>query len=269
MLLALGLEAGPVDSQVVVGRQALDDLDGNAVGRVQSEGIFARDRVGAGGSSLLEDLVQDSQAVLEVAEELLLLQLDRRLDSADAFLQLGIGPAHDFGDDRHELVEERLAAAHLVGVEHRAAEQAADDVALLFRPGPDVFVDAERESSNVVGHAADADAVGVVAVVLDAERIGDRGDDRPEDVGLEDRRDALQAGGGPLQPHAGVDVLLGQGLELAGPDPVELGEDQVPDLDFLGAGAVVEDLGTGPAHAVGPVRRARRPARSCRPHPCG
>ena len=66
---------------------------------------------------------------------------------------------------------------------------------------------------------------------------------------------ALKAGGRPFQAHAGVDVLLGQGLELAGADPVELGEDQVPDLDFLGPGPVVEDLGARPADAVGAVRR--------------
>ena len=155
----------------------------------------------------------------------------------------------------HDLVEERLAAAHLVGVEDSAPEQAADDVPLLFRPGPDVLVDAERQGPDMVGHAADADAVGMVAVVFDPERVGDRRDDRLEDVGLEDRRDALQAGGRPLEAHAGVDVLLGQRLELAGADPVELGEDQVPDLDFLGTGAVVEDLGAGPADAVGAVRR--------------
>ena len=70
--------------------------------------------------------------------------------------------------------------------------------------------------------------------------------------------DPLKAGRRPLQAHAGVDVLLGQGLELAGTDAIVLGEDQVPDLDFLGAGAVVEDLRARPAHAVGPVRR--RPA---------
>ena len=107
----------------------------------------------------------------------------------------------------------------------------------------------------MVGHAADADAVGVVALVSESQRVGDRGDDRLEDVGLEHRADTLQAGRGPLEAHAGIDVLLGQRLELARPGAVELGEDQVPDLDFLGPCSVVEDLRARPAHAVGPVRR--------------
>ena len=87
------------------------------------------------------------------------------------------------------------------------------------------------------------------------ERVGRGGDDRPEDVDLEVRPHALQRGGGPFEAHAGVDVLLGQRLELARADAVELGEDEVPDLDFLDPVAVVEDLGAGAADAVGPVRR--------------
>ncbi len=46
------------------------------------------------------------------------------------------------GDGRDDLVEERLAPAHLVGVEDGPAEQAADDVALLLVRGLDVLVDA-------------------------------------------------------------------------------------------------------------------------------
>ena len=96
---------------------------------------------------------------------------------------------------------------------------------------------------------------GSSAPVRDAELLGRGGDDRPEDVGLEDRRDPLQAGRRAFQAHAGVDVLLGQGLELARPDAVELGEDEVPDLDLLRPVAVVEDLGAGAADAVGAVGR--------------
>ena len=82
VLVALDLEARAVDPQVVVGRQALDDLDRDAVGRVQGEGVLARDRVGARRPGLLEDVVQEPQTVFEIAEELLFLLLDRGLDPA-------------------------------------------------------------------------------------------------------------------------------------------------------------------------------------------
>jgi len=75
----------------------------------------------------------------------------------------------------------------------------------------------------------------------------------------------LQHGGGPFEPHAGVDVLAGQGPQvvrrvahLAGQGPqvvrrvahtMELGKDQVPDLHFAEI-AVVVDLAAGAADAV-------------------
>ncbi len=96
---------------------------------------------------------------------------------------------------------------------------------------------------------------GLGAVVGQAEMLGGRGDERLEDVDLEVRRDLLHHGGQPFEAHAGVDVLGGQGFELAGADPVELGEDEVPDLDFLDPVAVVEDLRAGAADAVGAVGR--------------
>ena len=269
VLLHLLLEPGSVHPQVPVGRQALHDLDRDAVGRVQVEGIPPRDRVRPRRGRLVEDVAEQPQAVLEVAEELLLLLLDGRLDAPDALFQFGVGSSHHLGHDRDDLVQERLAAPHLVGVEHREAEQPADDVALLLGPGTDVLVDAEGQGPAVVGHPADPDAVGMLAVVFHAQGLGHRGDDRPEVVGLEHGGDPLEARRRPLQAHAGVDVLLGQRDQLARPGAVELGEDQVPDLDFLGPGAVVEDLRARSADAIGSVCRSPgRPEVVVLAHPC-
>ena len=107
----------------------------------------------------------------------------------------------------------------------------------------------------MVGHAADAAAVGVVRIVAHSKLFRHGRDDRPEDVGAEHAGHALQAGRCALQAHSGVDVLLGQRLELPRSHPVELGEDQVPDLHLFGAVAVIEDLRAGTADAVGTVRR--------------
>ncbi len=138
---------------------------------MQRERVLARDRVRAGGLVFVKRVVQEPQAVLEVAEELLLLLLDRWSGSRLALSRSsGYGLLMTSATTGHELVQERLAPAHLVGVEHGPAEQAADDVALLLGPGPDVFVDAEGQGPGVVGHAADADAVGLVALVFDAQR---------------------------------------------------------------------------------------------------
>ncbi len=218
-------------------------------------GLGAVDRVGAGGLRLAEGVVEQLQAVLQGVEEGDLFLADHALNPRDALLELGVRLAHHLGDDRHDLRQERVAAAHLVGVEHGPTEQPTQDVALLLVPRADILVDAERQGPRVVGHPPDADAGGIIGLVGQAERVGDAGDDRLEDVGAEDRRHALQAGRGAFQAHTGVDVLLRQRLELPRPHAVELREDEVPDLDFLGPVAVIEDLGAGAADAVGPVRR--------------
>src|SRR5262249_38834553 len=101
----------------------------------------------------------------------------------------------------------------------------------------------------------DADAVGVVRIVVDSELAGDRGNNRPEDVRAEYGRHTLQTSRHPFQAHAGVDVLLRQRLQLPRTHPVELGEDQVPDFDLLRAIAVIEDFRARPADAVRAMRR--------------
>ena len=115
-------------------------------------------------------------------------------------------------------MQERLADAHLVAVEHRAAQQPADDVALLLVAGIDVFVDGERAGADVVGDAAQAAAVLVGRIVPHAADLAGRLDQRAEDVDVEVRLDALQHRGRPLQAHAGVDVLARQRAEIVRAD---------------------------------------------------
>ena len=102
-----------------------------------------------------------------------------------------------------------------------------------------------------------------------------RGDQGAEQVHVVIVVHALQHGGDPLQPHAGVDGRLGQGDPFPGGDLLVLHEDQVPDLDepvavlVGGAGrsagnvrpVIVEDLrartaGTGVPHGPEIVRGA-------------
>ena len=237
-LLARLLEAGHVDPQVLVGREALGHLDRDAVGRVQLEGVAARDRVGAGRLGLAERVVEQPQAVLEVPEELLLLLADDRLDAGDALAQLGIGPLHHLGDGRHELVQERLAPAHLVAVEHRPAQQPADR-----RSPPSRGRGGRSRGCRTCRPARGRRSAAADAVVAGRRRtstpqtLGRGRDDRPEDVDVEVRRHALQHGGRALQAHAGVDVLARQRPQVVRrvAHAVELREDQVPDLDRLAA----------------------------------
>ena len=88
----------------------------------------------------------------------------------------------------------------------------------------------------MVGDAAHPGAGLLLGLVLNAEEVRGRRDDLLEGVGVEVRHDALHDRGDPLEAHAGVDVLLGEGLEDASVLAVELREDEVPDLGVAAAG---------------------------------
>jgi len=158
-------------------------------------------------------------------------------------------------------VQERFADAHLAAVEHRASQEPLDDVLFLVRARIDVLVHGKRTGPHVVGDPAEPPPVFARRIVLDAADLAGRLDQRPQDVDVVVRLDALHHRSRPLQAHARVDVLARQRPQVVGrvAHAVELREDQVPDLHVARFRAVV-DLAARSADAVGPLaRRAGRP----------
>ena len=142
--------------------------------------------------------------------------------------------------------------AHLIRVEHGPAQEASDDVALFLVGRLDVLVDGEGKSAHVVGDPPGSDAVGAGGLVSSPRTPRPRGDDRAEDVDVEVRGHALHGRGHAFQGPSGVDVLLRQRFEPTGTNSIELGEDEVPDLDFLDPFAVIKDSEQGPQTPLGP-----------------
>ena len=135
--------------------------------------------------------------------------------------------------------------------QHGAPDDAAQHVAPALVGRQDAVGHQHGHGPAVIGHQPQGDVGLLVARRTGRRQVGGgRLDDRREQVGVEDRVVPLQDGEDPLQPGPGVDVLLGQLGPGAVGGPVELHEDQVPDLDV----AVL-------------VRRtwARRPRRTPRP----
>ena len=205
---------------------------------------------------LVEDPLDAVQPVVDRGQEVGFLLLDHAGHAGDGLAQFGIGFLHQLGHAADELVQERLADAHLMSVEHRAAQEPADHVALLLVAGIDVLVDGKRAGADVVGNAAQAAAVFVLRIIGHAANFAGRLDQRAEDVDVEVRLHALQHRGRSLQAHARVDVLARQGAKIVGriAHAIELGEDQVPDFD-LAEGRVVIDFAARAADAVGPLAR--------------
>ena len=102
--------------------------------------------------------------------------------------------------------------------------------------------------------------------VGDAALLGDPGHDRLVAVGLVHREDVLEDRCGALEPHAGVDVLLGQRRHTAVRMELELHEDEVPELEEALAVAARRALGAAAADACAAVVEHLRVA-PARPRP--
>jgi hypothetical protein len=110
----------------------------------------------------------------------------------------------------------------------------------------------------VVGQASDGDVGRALGPVAGPEDPLGRLDQVGERVGVKDRVDALEGRQHPLEPHPGVDVLLGQIDQRAVGHPVVLHEDEVPELDVALLGAVPRSApGAEPLALVEEQLRAR------------
>ena len=124
--------------------------------------------------------------------------------------------------------------------------------------------DEKGDRTAVVGNHADRDVVLFIFFVGPAADLFDEADDARKEVGFIVALHPLDDGRQALQTHPRVDVRPGQRRHLPGGVAVELGEDQVPDLEMPVAFAVdvagrfpaartlplvVDDLGAGAAGA--------------------
>ena len=139
-----------------------------------------------------------------------------------------------------------LVDAEAPGRHHGTPHDAAQHVAAALVGRQDAVGHEHGHGPPVVGQHAQRDVGALVGAVAGAEDGGRRVDDRREQVGVEHGVVALEDGQDPLEAGAGVDVLARQLGEHALGVPVELHEDEVPDLDEALVAAV---LGT----AVVPV----------------
>jgi hypothetical protein len=144
--------------------------------------------------------------------------------------KLGIDVAHRLDHALVETRQEGLGDAQHVALAHRAAHDAPQHVAALLVGGHDAVGHQEGAPATVVGeHAEGSVGLGVLPPRPSGELLADR-HDRPDDVRLEDRLDALEDRRHALDAEAGVDVLHGQLGERSVLVQLVLHEDEVPEL---------------------------------------
>ena len=255
--LHLFFEPVPVEPVPAFRGEGLEEFRREPVGLIHLERVPAgNDRL---GRDRIEDVFDPAQSPFDRSEEMLLFGPDHLLNALDRPAQFGIGNLHQFGDGRHQFKEERFLFLHLESVENGAAQKAADDVLFLLVAGIDVFMNREGARADMVGDPAQTAAVFVrqiLIVVFHAADLAGGEDERFQNVDMEVRRDPLERGGGPFEPHAGIDVLARERFKVVRriPDAVELREDEVPDFD-LAQRRVIVDLAARAADAVRPFRR--------------
>ena len=227
------------------------ELDREAVGVVQPEGVGARHRAGA------EQVVEQLRALLERAPEALLLGAGPLGDRLVLGAQLGVGGAHRVDDRAHVVRQEAVLDADAVALQHRAAHDPAQDVAAVLVGGHDAVGDQEGHAARVVGQDPQRPLVGLGGRQLAPER-----HQRHELVGLEDRRHALLDQRHAVEPQAGVDVLGRQRGQRPDRILVELHEDEVPVLQEALVVAAGQVVGLAPLQAAVEVELAARTARA-------
>ena len=238
-------EADLVDGQALLGGHLQGQVDREAVGVVQRERALAGQGAAARLLHLAGRQVEDLGAGLEGLAERLLLAVRHPRDAVPVTGQVGVGLGHLVAADRHQLGQRRVVVPEEAHRADRTTQEAPQDVAPALVARGDPVADEHHRGADVVGDDAEAHVVHVVGAVPLAAELHGALDDGEHDVDLVHVLLALEEVGDALEPHAGVDVLLGQRAGdvevLLGPHRGELvlHEDEVPDLQV----AVLELLG--------------------------
>ena len=241
LLFHAAVELGLVDVEALLGGHQDGQVEGEAVGVVELEGLVAGKHGGVGLLEPGDGFIEEGDAAVEGGGEGFLLGAEGADDFLAAGGQFGEEATHLLFEDGEELAEERLHEADVPAVARGAAQQAAQDVAAAFVGRHDAVGDGEGERAQVVGDHAHGNRGFVLEVRLAGE-LGDGVDEGHEDIGVVIGGFALDDGADALEAHAGVHALGRQFVEGAVGLAVVLHEDVVPDFDDLG-GAGVDQVG--------------------------
>ena len=206
-------------------------------------------------------VLEDGEAAHQRRAKARLLELQRLGDQAFGADQFRIGLAHFAHQRGNEPPHQRIARADELRVAHRAAHDAAQDIAAPLVGRQHAVGDEEGRGAQMVGDHAVRNLVR--AVGIDAGRVGAGADQRAHQVDVVIVVHALHHRGDALEAHAGVDRRARQIDALAARQRLVLHEHEIPDFDetiAVGVGragraagnmvaVIVEDFRTGTARA--------------------
>ena len=239
-------------------------VDGEAIGVIELEGVSAGEHGLALGLVCFQHFPKDLQTAIDGAAEALLLHLDDTGDVVPLLHQVGISALIFVDDGVADLIQEGTSHAQETAMPCGTAEQAAQHIAAAAVAGQDAIGDHHGSGADVVGDDTQGNIGLVALLVVGAGDLGDFVGDVHDRVHIEQGVHLLTDHGQTFQPHAGVDVLLLQLGVVVMAIVVELGEHVVPHFHIavtvtahraIGFAAavffptIVVDLGTGAAGA--------------------
>ncbi len=158
-----------------------------------------------------------------------------RGNAVDAFLQFRIGRLHLISDEGGELVEISVIEASKAAIAHGAAHDFAQDIAAPFVGRDNAIVNKKRRSAGVIGIDAERGFGAIVGTAFHVQQFSGLLHNGLDQIGVIVRQVALQNGGEPLEPHAGINGRLRQRRQFAVGRTVKLHENQIPDFDEAAA----------------------------------
>ena len=200
------------------------ELDGKAEGVMQIEHFF-----GVKGSALEQGL-QALHPLTQGDTEALLLGSDGFGNPIGLRFDLGVNRSQQASDDGHARRQVN-GRPQPPSMDHGAADHAPEHIPTPVIGGDDPIREQHGGATSVIGEHTVGDVGLRIAAVGFARFLGKMLNERLKCVRVEERPPLVDHRGEPLEAHAGIDPLLGEGCPHAGLVPVPGDENQVPDLE--------------------------------------
>ena len=151
LLLHLCVEAVLVDLQTLLGGDLLGQIQREAEGIVQLEGVHAAQQLLVCLLQTVDHVVQDVHAGIDGAGKVCFLGTDDLLDIGVMLAQLGVSGLAGLDDSLHQIHEEGVVDAQHPAVAGSAAQQTAQHIAAALVGGQDAVRHHKGAAADVVG----------------------------------------------------------------------------------------------------------------------
>ena len=234
LLLHLGIKSSLIHRHAMFTADKFGEVEGETIGVEERESLVARNLRTSGLASLLDDPVEQADAILQGAQEAVLLLLHHLHDEVLLGRQFGEGLSHLLNERGHEGIHESLLLSQEgITIAYGTSEDASDDIARLGIARQLSVGDAEGDGTQVVHDDAQGHVGLLVLPVLHPGHVGHGLDEGLEDIRVIVRLLALDGTYQTLEAHTRVDDIHAQWFQVTVSLALILHEDDVPYLNDL------------------------------------